>query len=102
METSDHQEDNVETKGIPSTAVVFELPFCLYIDDGLYELTIDGNPVVIQIFRKSRYSKAQDLPFNKGGFILNIDPLNCEIKGDRFGRVAYSLVPTCNERYYYV
>ena len=82
----------MEEKGIPSSAVIFELPFCLYIDDGLYELTIDGNPGAIQIFRKSRYSKVQDLPFNKGGVILNIDPMNCEIKGDRFGRVAYSIV----------
>lgn len=82
----------MEEKGIPSTAVIFELPFCLYIDDGLYELIIDGNPSAIQIFRKSRYSKVQDLPFNKGGLILNIDPMNCEIKGDRFGRVAYSIV----------
>jgi len=82
----------MEEKGIPSTAVIFELPFCLYVDDGLYELTIDGNPGAIQIFRKSRYSKVRDLPFNKGGVILNIDPMNCEISGDRFGRVAYSLV----------
>ncbi len=82
----------MEGKGIPSTAVIFELPFCLYIDDGLYELTIDGNPSAIQIFRKSRYSEVQDLPFNKGGVILNVDPRNCEIKGDRFGRVAYSIV----------
>jgi len=82
----------MEEKGIPSTAVIFELPFCLYIDDGLYELIIDGNPGAIQIFRKSRYSKVQDLPFNKGGFIINADPFNCEVKGDRFGRVAYSLV----------
>lgn len=82
----------MEKKGIPSTAVLFDLPFCLYLDDGLYELTIDGNPGAIQIFRKSRYSKVQDLPFNKGGVIVNIDPLNCEIEGDRFGRVAYSLV----------
>ncbi len=81
----------MEKKGIPSTSVLFDLPFCLYIDDGLYELMIDGNPGAIQIFRKSRYSKVQDLPFNKGGVILNIDPLNCEIKGDRFGRVAYSV-----------
>ena len=79
-------------KGIASTAALFDLPFCIYIDDGLYELTIDGNPGAIQIFRKSRYSKVQDLPFNKAGFMLNIDPLNCEIKGDRFGSVAYSLV----------
>jgi len=82
----------MEKKGIPSTAVIFELPFCLYIDDGLYELTIDGNPSAIQIFRKSRYSQVQDLPFNKGGVILSVDPRNCEIKGDRFGRVAYSIV----------
>lgn len=82
----------MEEKGIPSSAVIFELPFCLYIDDGLYELTIDGNPGAIQIFRKPRYSKVQDLPFNKAGVILNIDPMNCEISGDRFGRVAYSLV----------
>jgi hypothetical protein len=82
----------VEKKGIPSTAVIFELPFCLYIDDGLYELTIDGNPSAIQIFRESRCSEVQDLPFNKRGVILNADPRNCEIKGDRFGRVGYSIV----------
>ncbi len=82
----------MEKKGIASTAVLFDLPFCLYIDDGLYELTIDGGPSAIQIFRKSRYSEVQDLPFNKGGVTLGVDPKNCEIKGDRFGRVAYSRV----------
>lgn len=68
------------------------MPFCLYLDDGLYELTIEGNPSAILIFRKSRYSEVQELPFNKGGVTLNVDPRNCEIKGDRFGRVAYSMV----------
>jgi len=77
-------------KGIATTAVRFELPFCLYVDDGLYELVIDGRPGAIQIRRKPRCSRVDNLPFDRTGFIINIDPLNCEMTGDRFGRVAYS------------
>lgn len=77
---------------IATSAVSFELPFCLYLDDGLYELFYSNQPGAIQIWRRPRYSDVADLPFNRGGFIMNIDPLNCEVTGDRFGRVAYSEV----------
>lgn len=80
----------IKKKGIATTALQCELPFCLYMDDGLYQLISDKEPGAIQIWRKPRYLTVEELPFNKMGVIANIDPLNCEMKGDRFGHVAYS------------
>ncbi|MEE8469951.1 MAG: hypothetical protein V3S51_01330, partial [Dehalococcoidia bacterium] len=82
----------MNSQGIASTAVYTELPFCLYLNDGTYELVHDGQPAVIQLLRKSHYSKAEDLPFNRGGITIPADPANCEMTGDRFGRVAFSQV----------
>ncbi|MFC1993371.1 hypothetical protein ACFLV3_06165 [Chloroflexota bacterium] len=82
----------MNNQGIASTVVFTELPFCLYLNDGMYELLSENQPAAIQLFRRPRHSTVQDLPFNRGGVILGIDPSNCEITGDRFGRVAFSQV----------
>lgn len=84
--------NEMQTRKVATTAIWFELPFCLYVDDGLYELRMGDKIGAISIRRRARYSKAEDLPFCRGGIVLGIDPSNCEIRGDRFGLVAYSEV----------
>jgi len=80
----------MSTRKVAASAVWFELPFCLYVDDGLYELKMGDKIGAISMRRRARYSRVEDLPFSRSGIVLGIDPSNCEIQGDRFGLVAYS------------
>ncbi|MFC1977971.1 hypothetical protein ACFLWS_06900 [Chloroflexota bacterium] len=73
---------------IAGVSMLFELPFCLYLNDDLYELTVDNQPGAIQTWRIARSSTVEELPFK----FIAADPLNCEIRADRFGRVAHTRV----------